>query len=84
MYIVECNDGSLYTGVTTNLNRRVDEHNGCAPGRKAKGAAYTRTRRPVSLVYQEQYPDRSQACQREFAVKRLSRNEKLRLVRSRC
>jgi len=83
MYIVECNDGSLYTGVTTDLHRRLNEHNGYDDGRKARGAAYTRARRPVKLVYQENHPDRSAACRRECAVKRLSRQEKLLLVKVR-
>ncbi|MFK7993012.1 MAG: GIY-YIG nuclease family protein [Granulosicoccus sp.] len=80
MYIVECNDGSLYTGVTTDLDRRVNEHNGCAKDKDTRGAAYTRARRPVKLVYHERHPDRANACRREFAVKRLSRRDKISLI----
>ncbi|MFK7862266.1 MAG: GIY-YIG nuclease family protein [Granulosicoccus sp.] len=80
LYIVECNDGSLYTGVTTDLDRRVSEHNGCGPGANGRGAAYTRGRRPVTLVYHEQHFDRSEACKREFFVKQLSRTDKLQLI----
>lgn len=74
VYMLSCNDGTLYTGVTTDLPRRVAEHN-----EGARGAKYTRTRRPVSLVYSERHPSRSAACAREAQVKRLSRTEKLAL-----
>jgi len=72
----------LYTGVTTNPERRVKEHNGCSPGKTDRGAAYTRARRPVRIVYKEQHPDRSDACKREFELKRLPRNAKLNLINS--
>lgn len=74
VYIVECADGSLYTGYTTDVERRVDEHNA------GEGAKYTRGRTPVSLVYTERFETRSDAMSREYAIKRLSRREKERLV----
>ncbi|MCJ7735027.1 MAG: GIY-YIG nuclease family protein [Anaerolineales bacterium] len=73
-YIVECTDGSLYTGWTTDPARRVKEHNA------GRGALYTRWRRPVVLMYVEEVGDRSSAQQREFAIKALSREKKLGLV----
>ena len=76
VYIVRCADGSLYTGIARDVGRRVAEHNG--EGRP--GANYTRTRRPVCLVYQEAAADRSAASQREYQIKQLSRAEKLALI----
>ena len=76
VYILECNDGTLYTGWTTNLNRRVAEHNA------GRGARYTRSRRPVKLVYHETHPDRRRAMQREAAIKKLPRAGKLALISS--
>lgn len=75
VYIVECVDGSLYTGVTTDVERRVQEHNS---GRA--GARYTRARRPVRLVYSEAADDRSSALIREIEIKQMDRAAKLRLV----
>ena len=80
LYILQCADGSLYTGTTTDLARRVLEHNG--EGAVGKGAKYTKARRPVRLVYQESVPDRSAAQIREAAVKKLSKSEKVQLVDS--
>ncbi len=77
VYILRCRDGSLYTGWTTHLEERVRTHN------LGRGAKYTRSRRPVQLVYWEQYPDKGQALRREQAIKRLSREEKLALIRNR-
>ncbi|HEY0948111.1 MAG TPA: GIY-YIG nuclease family protein [Candidatus Paceibacterota bacterium] len=71
VYMLRCADGTLYTGVTTDLTRRVREHNE-AP----EGAKYTRARRPVSLVHKETFTSRSEACAREAAIKKLSRAEK--------
>ena len=76
VYMLRCADGSLYTGITKDIERRVNEHNQCAQ----KGAKYTRARRPVTLVYQEPQQDRISASQREHAIKRLSRTQKLSLV----
>lgn len=70
VYLARCRDGSLYTGVTTDAVRRVAEHNA------GTGAAYTRSRLPVVLVYAEAAPDRAAALRREHAIKRLSRAEK--------
>ncbi|WP_459870850.1 GIY-YIG nuclease family protein [Endothiovibrio diazotrophicus] len=75
VYMVRCTDGTLYTGVAVDPERRLAEHNG-----SALGARYTRARRPVELVYVEAAADRSAACKREAAIKRLSRAQKLRLV----
>ncbi|AKI99798.1 putative endonuclease containing a URI domain protein [Archangium gephyra] len=74
VYMVRCRDGTLYTGATNNLERRVATHN------KGRGAAYTRARLPVTLVWSEPAADRGAALRREAALKRLSRAEKLRLV----
>lgn len=76
VYIVQCSDKSLYTGITVDLDRRVLEHN-----TSNKGAKYTRPRRPVQLVYSEAHEDRSSASKRESAIKKLSRAEKLTLLK---
>lgn len=76
VYILRCADESLYTGITTQLDRRLSEHN----RDNKKGARYTRARRPVTLVYSEQCDNRSQASQRESVLKRLSRTQKLQLI----
>ncbi len=76
VYLVRCADGSLYTGVAIDVARRVAEHNGGG----ARGARYTRTRRPVKLMYQEKAANRSAACKREYRIKQLSRREKLALI----
>lgn len=74
VYLVRCGDGSLYTGITTDPERRLLEHNrGC-------GGAYTRSRLPVILVYLEPARDRSHALRREHAIKRMSRAEKETLL----
>ncbi|MES9869966.1 MAG: GIY-YIG nuclease family protein [Sedimenticola sp.] len=75
IYILQCSDDSLYTGVTTDLERRVQEHN-----ESPRGARYTRARRPVKLVYAEAWNTRSLACQREAEIKQLSRPEKISLI----
>ena len=77
VYIVRCADKSLYTGIAKNVERRIEEHNGIQ-----KGAKYTRTRRPVHLVYEEALETRSEACIREAAIKRLNKLEKEDLVSS--
>jgi putative endonuclease len=76
IYILCCSDGTLYTGITTNLERRVVEHND-----SNKGAKYTRSRRPVQLVYSELQTNRSQASKREYALKKMCRIEKLNLIK---
>jgi putative endonuclease len=74
VYIVRCADGTLYTGWTTDVARRVGQHNA------GRGARYTRMHRPVALVYCEEVPDRSTAMRREVAIKKLDRERKERLV----
>ena len=76
VYILRCADGTLYTGVAMDLPRRVAEHN----GRGARGAKYTRGRRPVRLAYKETAATRSDALKREAAIKKLPRAEKESLV----
>jgi putative endonuclease len=76
VYLVSCSDGSLYTGITTNVERRISEHN-----TSKKGAKYTRNKRPVRLVYSEVQSDRSTASKREYFIKKLSRDEKLKLIK---
>ena len=78
VYIVQCQDKSLYTGVCTDVERRVDEHN----NDDKKAARYTRARRPVALRYQESRLNRSDACKREAVIKKLTRNQKLSLIAS--
>ena len=78
VYILRCADGTLYTGVAIDVVRRIAEHN----GKHAHGARYTRSRRPVKLVYQEQASNRSAACKREYRIKQLTRREKLKLISS--
>lgn len=73
-YILKCNDGTLYTGWTNCLEKRVAAH------QSGRGAKYTRCRRPVELVYWESFPTRSQAMSREAAIKRMSREDKLELI----
>lgn len=75
-YIVKCSDGTLYTGWTTNLEKRVLTHN------RGKGAKYTRARLPVTLVYWEESPTRSEAQSREYKLRKLKRVEKEELINS--
>jgi len=75
VYILECSDGSLYTGITKNISKRLDEHNS-----SPKGAKYTKARRPVKLVYEEPSFDRSTASKREYEIKKLTRLKKLQLI----
>lgn len=76
--MLRCADGTLYTGITTDIARRVAEHN----GEGGLGARYTRSRRPVQLVYVEAAADRAEAARREAAIKRLDRVHKLALCTS--
>ena len=76
VYLLQCADHSLYAGVTKDLARRLQQHNGQLAG----GARYTKTRRPVALVWSEACDSRSDAQQREFALRRLSREQKLALI----
>ena len=70
IYIVECKDGTFYTGYTTDVKRRLEEHN------SGIGAKYTRGRYPVELKYQESFESRSQAQKREYQIKKLPRSQK--------
>ena len=75
-YILECADGTFYTGWTTDPQRRLMQHN------KGTGAKYTRTRRPVKMIYVEEQPDRRAAMKREIQIKRMNRARKIKLVKS--
>jgi len=75
LYVVKCGDDTLYTGITTDITRRVNEHNA-----SSRGAKYTKTRRPVTLVYSKAYPNKSLAMKAEYRFKQLTRVEKLNLI----
>ncbi|NVK24133.1 MAG: GIY-YIG nuclease family protein [Gammaproteobacteria bacterium] len=74
VYVLRCADDSLYTGITTDKERRLTQHNA------GKAAKYTRVRTPVEMVYSESASDRSEATKREMAIKKLSRSQKLKLI----
>jgi len=74
-YIVECRGGELYCGYSNNVEKRVDAHN------KKRGAKYTKTRLPVKLVYTECFDSKSEAMKREYQIKQLTRQQKLKLIR---
>lgn len=73
-YIVQCSDGSFYTGWTTDIERRLKAHN------SGKGAKYTKSRRPVTLVYYEEFQTKKEAMQREYAIKQMTREQKEALI----
>lgn len=73
-YMVRCRDGTFYTGWTNDLDKRIKDHN------EGKGAKYTRSRRPVTLVYWEEFMTKEEAMRREWAIKHMSRAEKLKLL----
>ncbi len=75
VYILECSDNTLYTGIAKDVQKRLKEHN-----TSEKAAKYTRVRRPLKLVYTQELPTRSEALKREYAIKKLKREEKLRLI----
>ena len=75
VYMLRCGDGTLYTGITDNIDKRLAAH------RAGKGAKYTRGRGPLELVYTQQQPDKSSALRRELEIKKLTRQEKLKLCR---
>ena len=77
VYLLRCSDSSLYTGITRDLNRRLDEHN----NNDRLASAYTRARRPVILAYQESHTDRSSASKREAAIKKMTKIEKEKLIK---
>lgn len=74
VYIIECSDFTLYTGITNNLEKRIDTHN------KKKGAKYTKTRTPVKLMYQQTFETKSLAAKEEWRIKQLTRNQKISLI----
>ncbi len=76
VYILKCKDRTLYTGITTNLQRRFKEH------KSGKGACYTKWKKVIKIVYSEEQPDRSSAMKREAEIKRWTRQKKLTLVKS--
>ena len=76
VYILECSDGTFYTGWTNNLERRIAMHS------KGKGAKYTRGRCPVKLVHYEEFDEKSEALKREYAIKQMSRQKKILLINS--
>jgi len=76
VYIIECKDGMLYTGITNNLNRRLSEHN------SGHGGRFTKFRRPVKLVFNQEMSNKSEALKREIEIKKLARSEKISLVRA--
>lgn len=77
VYIVRCADGTLYTGITKDVKRRCQQHNAGTASR------YTRSRRPIKLIYQEIHPDQSSALKREAAIKAMTRKEKLAMIQPR-
>lgn len=74
LYILRCGDGTLYTGIARDAEKRLEVH------RSGKGAKYTRGRGPLQIVYRERCPDHGTALRREYAIKQLSRDEKERLI----
>jgi putative endonuclease len=74
VYLLLCSDGSLYTGITNDLERRIAQHN------DGKGAKYTRSRRPVKLVYRRNCRDQSDALKKEHSIKQMSRDKKLLMI----
>jgi len=80
VYMLECYDGTYYTGITNDLERRITEHNDSSP--KSKAARYTRARQPVQIIYSEKCENRKEASKREFAIKKLSRSQKEKLILS--
>lgn len=75
-YILQCNDGSLYTGWTNHLEKRIADHN------NGKGAKYTRGRLPVTLAYYEEFQSKKEAMSREYAIKSLTKSQKLELIQA--
>jgi len=75
VYILKCSDDTLYTGITTEIARRVEEHNS-----SPLGARYTRSRRPVQLVYSSEFETRAEAAAQEYRIKKMSREQKTRMV----
>ena len=77
VYIVRCSDQTLYTGWTNQLEKRIEAHNA------GKGAKYTKARLPVEIIYHEEYPTKEEAMRREAAIKKLTRKQKIELIKNR-
>ncbi|OZM55861.1 endonuclease [Lottiidibacillus patelloidae] len=77
VYILECRDGTLYTGYTNNVQKRLQVHS------SGKGAKYTRGRLPVTLIYEKQFTNKSEALKEEYKIKKLTKQQKLKLVKTR-
>ena len=77
VYLLRCSDDTLYCGWTTDLEKRLDAHN------NGSGAKYTRSRRPVELVYYEEYDSKEEAMSREWKIKQMSRKQKMELIKNR-
>ena len=77
VYILKCCDQSLYTGITTDIERRLDEHN-----HSDKWAKYTKMRRPVELVFSQECTDRSDASKKEYSIKQLTKQQKLKIIQT--
>lgn len=75
MYVLECDDKTLYTGITTDLIRRTEQHN-----TSLQGAKYTQSRRPVKMVYSCEFPNKSEAQKEEYRIKQLTKKEKIKLI----
>ncbi len=75
VYVLRCRTGQLYTGITTNLDRRLKEHN------SGVGSKFTRSRRPVAIVHRERFVNRSLAAKRELRIKRMTLSKKLLLIK---
>ena len=78
VYILKCSDGTLYTGWTTDVDRRLKKHN------SGKGAKYTRARLPVELIHYEQFETKQEAMKREYEIKQLTRKQKLDIINNKC
>lgn len=76
VYLISCSDNSIYTGITNDIEKRIKQHNGVVKG----GAKYTRTRRPVKILYFEKFETKSDALKREFQIKKLKKEDKLNLI----
>ena len=76
IYMLRCEDNSIYTGITNDMKRRWEEHH----NKEEKGAKYTKARLPIELVYFEEFEDKIEAMKREYAIKQLKRREKLILI----
>lgn len=75
-YIIKCSDNTYYTGWTNDLKKRINAHN------KGQGGKYTKSRFPVSLVYFEEFPTKQEAQRREYAIKKMKRHQKIKLIQS--